>query len=256
MTRLNSRGFTFADLLVTLLVASVMMSAAASQFRSYQSTNMSQDQNVALEQNLRMAMEVVTDAIRTSAFGMPNGVVPDWVGTATGVTTNPQISGSSPATLSVVGCYRPPVATLSVAAASGAIFLLISGTVANNSVILLDDNDLAQVTAATSGAISIDTDPHTGSIQGTTRAYPAGTPICVVDALTFSIQTNESGSSLAVAGGSNPGTIADGITNLQVTTLTAGQQYAVTLTGSSQVTDPITGVATVRSLQSTVTLRD
>jgi prepilin-type N-terminal cleavage/methylation domain-containing protein len=258
MTQLNRRGFTFIELLVALLVTSVVMGAAAAEFQSYESRNISQDQTVSLEQNLRAAMNVVTDAMRTSGFGLPNGAVPDWVGTATGITTNPQISGTSPAALSLVGCFQQPAATLSANAASGATTLSVSGSVANNAVILLDDNDLAKVTGVSSGTISIDTDPNTAGAQGVTRAYPAGTPICVFDALTFSIQTDTgTGTSwLQLAGGSNPGTVADGITNLQITTLTAGQQYGITLTASSQSADPLTGVPTVRSLQSTVTLRD
>ncbi len=266
MRRLNSLGFTLIEMLASLLVVNVVMAGAIGLFQTYQSAAMSQDQTVSLEQNLRSAMDTVTDAMRTSGFGLTNGTaVPTWVATALGVsgtTTNPTISGSSPATLTLVGCFRQATITLSAHANSGDTTLSVGGGIATNSVILLDDTgDLAQVTAGTTagGSISIDTSPGTtGGPYGLKRAYPATTPVCVLDALTFSIGTDASmGTSwLTRAGGSNPGTVADGITNLQITTLSVGQQYSVTLTGSTQSVDPLTRAATVRSLQSTVTLRN
>jgi type II secretory pathway pseudopilin PulG len=258
MTRLDSRGFALSELLVTLLVTSVVMGAAAKEFHSYQSTSLSQDRTVSLQQNLRVAMEFLTDAMRTSGFGLPNGAVPNWVAATTGIATNPTIAGSSPATLSFIGCFRQPAATLSAPANRGDTTLSVSGSVPNGPVILLDDTDLAKVTGVTFGSVSVDTDPNTGGAQGVTRAYPVGTPICAVEVRTFSIQSDQATgtASLVLAGSNYTWTVADGITNLQVTTLTAGQQYGITLTASSQLSGLVTGALTARSLQSTVTLRN
>jgi hypothetical protein len=231
---------------------------------------MQQDLSVSTEENLRVGMGALIDALRNGAYGVPTTNVPSWIPWVAGFTSNPQISATAPATISVAACSSQPVATFTAHADSGATTLDIASAVAGSplsdllntstkSLVLINDSENAIVRSVSTSSIQIDTDPLTKGNQGLGRGYPQGTPLCRVDVLTFSIQTDSAtglpwlGLDLNQGGGVQ--NVADGVSNLTVTAVTAGTQYKIALTARSQNLDRVTGTYLPRTLTSNVTIK-
>jgi Tfp pilus assembly protein PilW len=266
MTR-TEKGFTLIEMLVGFLLASLVVGGALMALMTHDRTHTGQHLNVAMEQNLRVGMDTVTDALRAAGYGVP-GTLGQWFPWVTGFSANPTISTNQ---IKIARCTPWPVATLTAAALTGSTILAVSSAVSGKSVtelldsgskrlVFIGDSETAHVTLASSIQLSIDTDPATSGSQGTTRTFPAGTPICRVDVLTFKIGTDSSTGAPQLKLDENQGAgeiaLAEGITALNVTTVTAARQYRVTLTGQTERSDPMMGRMLSRSLVSDVTLRN
>ena len=79
-----------------------------------------------------------------------------------------------------------------------------------------------------------------------------------MDVFTFDVETDSTGVRLRLnenhGAGAQPA--VEGISDLQITTVTAGTQYQLTLTARTEKTDPLTGTYLTRSLSSDVTLKN
>jgi type II secretory pathway pseudopilin PulG len=247
-TRRAVAGFTIVELLVSLGLMGLVMAGVVTYFQVQQEFSIQEDVGLQLEQALRVGMEAVAGALRGSGFGLKQGAVPPWLA-ATGVTSSPTFSGSPPM-LSVAGCFNQAASTLTANAASGTTSLSISPSIGGGNLLLIDDTDLAWLTNLS----QIDTDPVSTGNQGTTRAYSVGTPVCLVQVLTFSLQTAGGVPYLAVdyhdGNGNRP--VVDDITGLTIQSVTAGVAYKITLAARSETRDPHTGRFWQRQLQSTV----
>ena len=213
----------------------------------------------------------MADWLRFAGDCVPTGNVAQWVPWVEGFDANPKVAAGPPVMLSFAQCTPNPVATLTARAAIGATSLSVASAVAgaavpdllnaaNKRLVLIDAAENAHVTLATSSSLTIDTDPTVVGNQGLHRSYPAGTPLCRVDVLSFSVQTDPTLHVPALMLDANDGLgaipIADLITGFQVTTLSAGKHYELTMTATSELPDPMTGVSLTRTLRSDVTLRN
>ena len=267
----NTRGFTLVDLLVGMGITGVVLAGALGVLSNHVRTHTQQDLTTAMEENLRIGMGTLADTLRGANYGVPASNLAQWVPWVTSFANNPKITTGSPAALSIASCTPLPVAVLTTAAVRGATTLTVQSAVAGQSIpqllnagarrlIQLDNSQTAHVVAATSSSITIDTNPATAGNQGLESAYPAGTPLCRVDVQTFSIATDaETGLPqlmLSVNDGSALRTVADGISDLRVATVTAGQTYRVTLTARTERAEPLSHTVLTRSLQSDITLRN
>jgi len=249
---------------------SIVLVGAIGAFSTQNKAFLQQDLMTSTEENLRVGMDAVVDSLRNGAFGVPTTNVATWIPWVSGFSANPTISSTSPATVSVAVCSANAVVTLSAHVNSGATTLTVTSAVSGSSLanlldtgnkrlILINDTESAQVVSVGSSSIQIDTDPTTTGNQGIKRAYPSGTTICRVDVRTYSIQTDTSTGlpwlSVNLNQGAGNQDVADGISGLAVATVSAGNQYQVTLTGRSQNTDLITGGYITRSLTSNVTIK-
>jgi prepilin-type N-terminal cleavage/methylation domain-containing protein len=256
-------GFTLIELLAALLIMSIVMVGVIGVFSSQNKTYIQQDLTLAMEENLRIAMAMVTDNLRTTGYGVPTTSLSSWVPWVSGFTSNPQVtqgSGSNPDTISVAACTSQSVATLSVTAASGATSLSLSSTAdldaSNKRLIQIGSSENAHVISVSGSSITIDTNPSSSGNQGLSRAYLTGTPICRVNVSTFDIDTTNKALRLNENKGAGAQPAVEGISDLQITTVTASQQYQVALTARTEKTDPITGTYLTRSLTSDVTLKN
>ncbi len=267
----DADGFSLFELLVAMLVMSLVLLGAVGSFSSHNRTAVQQDLSVSTEENLRVGMDALMDSLRNGAYGVPTANLSSWIPWVTGFSSNPQISTTSPATVSVAVCTSAPVVTLTGRQVAGTTALNVTSAVAGlqlsdlldtstKSLILINDSENALVTSVSSGSIQIDEDQLTAGNQGTKRTYPQGTPICRVDVRTFTIQTDVSTGmpwlGMDVNQGGGLQSVADGISNLAVTTVTAGKQYQLTLTARSESVDPTTGAYVTRSLSSNVTIKN
>jgi Tfp pilus assembly protein PilV len=269
----RSHGFTLIELLVSMLAVFALMLGLVQFFLTQHRTHSQQEQSVAMEENLRVASTMVSDALRNVRYGAP-GSPGAWVSWVPGLpNANPAItysSGSIVSSMSLTACFREPVATVTVPAVAGdgslsaaptgggALSDVLAATPRPNSLIRIGENgEFAQVTSVGSTSIGIDTNLAIGS-QPLTRAYPAGTKICRVDVVTFTLGNDPTGVPRLlrddnVGGGPQPA--AEGVDQLQIS-LTPPRQYIVALHARSEKLDPTTGSYLTRSLVTNVATRN
>jgi hypothetical protein len=249
------------------MIAAGIGGVFSGQSRAY----VKQDLHVAMEENLRAGLTSVADVVRMGGCGLPASDLEDWITWVSGFANDAVLvtdGGSGPDTMAVAAC-TPPLADLRVNAVAGSTTLVVDSYTTHAIGELFNDNDKALIwiggmenaliETVSGSTITIDTDPTTNGAQGLKRAHPPGTPVSRIDVSTLRIQTDsetglpalfidkQRGSALAVA---------DGISNLQVTTLEVGRRYRIALTARSEKHDPINGALLTRTLDTEITLRN
>src|SRR5262245_10491598 len=268
-----SRGFTLIELLVCVITVFTLMLGLVQFFLTQHRTHSQQEQSVAMEENLRLASTMVSDTLRNVRYGAP-GSPGAWVGWVPGLpNANPAItysSGSIVSSMSLTGCFKEPVATLtvpaiagdgslSVAATGGGVLAGVLAAVPSpNSLVRIGENgEFALVTSVASTSLGIDTNLASGA-QPLTRAYPVGTKICRVDVVTFTLGSDPKGVPRLLRDdnlGGGPQPAAEGVDQLQIS-LTTPRQYTVALRIRSEKLDPMTGNYLTRSLVTNVATRN
>jgi len=258
--RRESAGFSLMELLVAVLVLSVALAVIVVVFAIHGHAYLRADTQATMEANLRLGMNMITETLRNGKYGAPTANLSNWITWVSGFTSNPVITtnGTNPASISVASAGSQPVATLTAHVDAGATVINVSSSANLNTgaqgLILIGDSENALVTNVNSTALTIDTNPLTAGNQGLARAYPSGTPIYRVDVTTFTVGTGASQLLRNVNQGGGAQAAVEDITNLQVTTITAGREYDLTLTARSPQVDPLTGQYFTDSLRSKVTL--
>lgn len=285
---MSDRGFTMIEVLVTLIALSAMMLGLVQVFQLQHRTHAHEDVTVELEENLRLAADAVSGALRNARYASPPiGLVRTVFPTAfPGTATNPYVvnGGSAPDTISVAGCFEgsfaQPIASLSSPAVAdpvaGTFDTTLSITSAlplaqifdtgTRSLIRIGDAgnaaEYAVVTSVGSTTISIDTNVSTGGNQGVTFTHAPGARICRIDAYTFSIATDAASGVASLHldenQGEGPQVFAEGITFLDVQ-LPAPRRYEIAITAESERRDPTMSGGSFklsRSRTATVALRN
>ena len=258
--RRERAGYGLVELLVAVVVLSIAMAAVVVVFAAQDRAYLRADTQATMEANLRLGMNMVTESLRNAKYGAPSANLPNWFTWMSGFTSNPAITtnGSNPAVISVASATSQPVATLTAHVDAGATTLYVASSSQLNAgaqgLLLIGDSENALVTGVNSTALTIDTNPLTAGNQGLARAYPAGTPIYRVDVLTYQVNTTTAQLLRDDHHGGGAQAAVEGITNLQVATVTAGKQYDITLTARSPQVDALTRRTLTSSLRSKVTL--
>ena len=271
--RRRQSGFTLTELLAVLFPISLIAAGAVGFFASNNRTYIQQDLAVTTEENLRAAMGMVADTLRTAGCGVPKSNLGNWITWVSGFDNDPLVvtdGGDRPDTVSVAACAPEPVAHLTLQSAAGATSLSLASDYAgtpvtsllnatDKSLIWIGDSDHARVTSVTGNSIEIDTDPTAAGQQGLARAYLPGTPITRIDVFTFQVEVDSDTGKPWMRINKHRGSedpAAEGISDLQVTTVTPGQRYRVALTARSETADPIAGQVIERTLSTDVRLRN
>lgn len=258
--RRESAGYGLMELLAAVLLLSVAMAAVVVVFATQGRAYLRADTQATMQANLRLGMNMVTESLRNGKYGVPTANLSSWTTWVSGFTSNPTITtnGSNPAVISVASATSKPVATLTahVDAAATTIYVSSSSQLDTGAqrLLLIGDSENALITGVNSTALTIDTNPLLAGNQGLARAYPAGTPVYRVDVLTFQVATGTSQLLRDDHHGGGAQTAVEGITNLQVLTVTAGKEYDITLTASSSQVDALTRRSLTSALRSKVTL--
>jgi len=264
----RQEGFSIVSILTALLLTSILMAGAFKMLSTQTKAYNQQDLAMAMEQNLRVALDQLGDALRSAGAAAPETNLATWVPWVPGFDDNPHVT-SSPVTLSVARCTSFPVAVLTAPAAAGALTLTVDSGVPGKTLaelldedtrrlIAIDDVENAHLTLVGSASLGIDTDPNSAGAQGLSRGYPTGTPICRVDVTTYGIVPDGGGTVLFrdINQGGGPEPFADSIFDLQVTPIVAGKRYEISLSGRSDHADPMTGAPLQRTLKSVVLVRN
>ena len=259
--RQSSAGFTLVEVLATLLMVSLTMVGVGAVISLYHHTSLQQDVRVGIEDNVRIGLDALTDPLRNGRWGVPTTNLTSWITWVAGFNSNPLVSGTAPNNVISVGnTSAQAVATLTARAAKGATTMSLSDVTGvntgNKSLLLVDGAENARVISISGSTVTIDTDPVTVGNQGLSRSYPQNTPVYRVDVATFSIVTNSGVSQLVRNDNQGAGAlaVADDITGLQITTVAAGSEYQITVSGTSTAVDPVTNTHLQASLTSNVML--
>jgi type II secretory pathway pseudopilin PulG len=266
----DQRGFSVLGLLVALGLTALLAAAAMRMLSTQTEVHVQQDLAMQLEQNLRVGLDRIGDTMRSAGAAVPKSNLSTWIPWVSGFTANPLVR-SSPTRIDVASCTDLPVVTLSAAAAANATTLTLASDVPGKTIaqlldtgsrrlITINDAEFAHVVGVGDGSVSIDTNPALSGQQGLSRRYPAGTTICRVDVTSFALTMNSSLGRYQLTRDLNQGagaeTLADSITAMQVTTLVAGREFVVQLTGRSERVNPMSDTSLERVLDSRIRLRN
>ena len=192
----RSAGFTLIEILISMTLGLVILSAVTNLMTTQKQTYEVQAQVTEMEQYVRVGMEQMIREIRMAAFGRPTWAVWNSTSSAYNITYSVQVtqgSGTDPDTIDIVGCLDPASGTfasaknanstsLPLGAGQGSLFNTTS-----NSDIYIEGLVNARVTAVSGDTLTIDTDPATGGNQGYGVAVPTGTAVYILKHHTYAI---------------------------------------------------------------------
>ena len=240
----KTRGFSLTELMVALAVTSLAMVSIISFHVTHKVRTTSEDLNIEVQQNLRLALDRLVSSVRNSNYGVPPTSLGSWVTWVSGFSSNRSIASGPPDSITVAGCGLQSLTTIATNAAAGATSITVTSAAGfnatNKRLIYIDDNENAMIKSVSGNTLTIDTDPSASGNQGLSKAYPAGTAICRVDVTTYSIDTTKRTLQADLNQGGAAIAIADGINAMSIVVNSAGidPEYAITLTGQSSKKDP------------------
>ena len=250
----KSTGFTVIELLVSITVVSLMMMAVVSAFSAHSKSSLQEDRLVSMEENLRMGMGMITEALRNTSYGVPRTSINLWLGDSS--FSNLPINIATAQQLKLATCTSQPVATLAVQSAAAATTLTLNSVsgLSDNRAIWIGRGEFAKITGISGNIITIDTNMTTAGNQGLFRTYPVSTPICRIDILTFALDPSTQQLTLLRndVAGAQAQLVAEGVSNLVITQMIQGRLYRVALTGKTK--DIKTNADITRTLTSDIAL--
>ena len=191
--RRNEPGFTLIEILIALAIAGIISTAIYNLYISQSRIYTQQEQVSDMQQNARVAMDIISRHVRMAGFGKPGWTTIN--GTA-GINYEILVTdgGSAPDTLEIVGCIDAPPGTLSAAVASGATAITLHSSAEASKFntttkrdIFVGDLENAKVTNVSGAVLTIDTNPAQSGNQGLDNAYAVGTNIYLVKRVTYTI---------------------------------------------------------------------
>lgn len=251
-------GFTLIELLVSLTVTAIVMTGLVTSFSSQNRASVQRDTYLEMGDNLRMGMANVSSALRNAGYGVPTANLNLWITAMSGFTNQPILLANGGNTINIASCTSRSVATLTAPAAVLATTLTIDSAsgLANGNLIWIGHSEFAIVTNAGTN-LGIDTNPMATGIQGLARDHGVGSPICRVDVSTYSVQqdpldTTKKALMLDRHDGLGAQIVANDTDSVQLTAVTAGQRYLLTMTVKTK--DPYSANYVTRTMTSDIAL--
>jgi prepilin-type N-terminal cleavage/methylation domain-containing protein len=248
----NNNGFTLVELLISIVMVGIMMASVATTFTAQSKASIQQDRHLEMEDNLRVAMHFVTDAIRNAGYGVPRTSLSTWLSSEYGTTTVPLIWNASNY-IAFASCGTTPVATVASNASLGATSLTVdtSASISAGDTIWIGWAEFAKVTSTTSNTVSFDTNPVSmAGSQGLYRLVYSGTPICRVTTKKFTVNGSTMKLTYDPGDGSAAQVLAENIDYMALVQLTERRRYRLTLRG--KMTDPKTNTTVTQQINSDV----
>jgi prepilin-type N-terminal cleavage/methylation domain-containing protein len=255
--RRKQRGFTLVELLVSLLMMSIMMTAMTSTFVAQNHASVKRDTYLEMDENLRMGLATLSSMLRNAGYGIPTANLNQWITTVSGFTNQPLfVAGNG--SINLASCTPIAVAKVTVDAVVGNTTLTIDSAsqLKNGDLIWIGQSEFAKVLNAGT-TLSIDTNPMMSGTQGLARNHVAESPICRADVVTFFIQedpwdTTKQSLLLDRHDGLGAQVVAQGVNSIQLTTVTAGERYLLTMTAKTK--DPYSGNYVTRTRSTDIAL--
>lgn len=213
----GERGVSLVELLVGITIATAITAAGYSVLTGSDRAATVNDQTADMQQNARVAMELITRDLKSAGFGMNGGV---------GACANALIPADNksggpdtgPDSISLV--VPTQLSTLAVqAVGGGATITLQAGAVAAVTPDGFNNGAVISIGGATANSVSnLNGDVLTlGTTLGQSVVYPVGTPVYWLRCITYAVSTNAAtcaGTAPCLLRGGAP--MADGIEDLQL----------------------------------------
>jgi type IV pilus assembly protein PilW len=186
---LGERGFTLVELMIGLVVAMVVVGAGYTIMTSTEKASTVNDQTAQMQQNARIAMELVSRDIQLAGFGF-NGAVGDCTNALMPLDNNPAGADTGPDSLRVVvpttlgtlnGPASGPTTTLALTAGSIAPF---APDFAVNAIVSVNGAASATVSAISGDTLTL---ANPGIIGP--ALFPAGATVYWLRCMTYAIGT-------------------------------------------------------------------
>lgn len=270
-------GFSLIEIMIALVILSLVVAGMGQFFITLKKNTRQQDNQLELNERLRVAMTRITDDARNAGFITPKDANLKWWITWTGLPTlinNPIIvdgaSGASDS-LYIIAATDKPVTTVKNKANPGDSSVKVYDTsqinLAGRSLININNREFARVVSKTSDSLRLDTVPVKSGvsdlkeINGSANNDPilnthlVGAPVFVVVVKRYS--HNATTNTLQVLNyGSNGNTVQDvmqGITDLQIQAVGGNnKRLRISLTGTTDKIDQDTGAKLTRTMVSEV----
>lgn len=253
-------GFTLIELLMSLAITAIVMSGVVTAFSSQTRASIQRDTYLEMEENLRMGMTNVSSALRNAGYGVPTANLNFWITEVSGFTNEPILIQNGGSTINLASCTPIPVATVQNSANALQTTLTIDSAddLANGDLIWIGHSEFARVTSAGT-TLGVDTNPMASGVQGLARDHGVGSPICRVDVHTYFVsqapwESTKKALQLDRHDGldSDQQVVANDIDSLQLTAVTPGQRYLLTMTAKTK--DPYSANYVTRTMTSDIAL--
>jgi len=255
-------GFTLAELMVASTLSVLMVLGLVTTFLQYRKSFKSMQLMTEMDQNLRLAMEMMTRDLRMAGHGLNTirrSEFSAWMnglGSYTNEITVSQGSSGAPDTLTVVGAIDSAGSTLAMAASvSGTTLRVASGEgsrfdTANRKIILIGKTETARVKGVAGDTLTVSTHATQSMNKVLGDPYPVGSPVELVKVITYTIKNDPStypkmpylhrSDSAAPASFDWQNMVATGIEDLQLSLIRATNPavWQISLTARSTQPDP------------------
>jgi Tfp pilus assembly protein PilW len=260
-------GFSIVELLIGIVISCLLVFVLYSMLTAQQRVYAAHDDISEMQQNLRIAMERISQDLTLAGFGKPSrlgrSAWPQLNGVS-GIDYSIQVTGGN--TLDIVGCLNAAEGHAPGALTAGSTTItLTSGEAAHfntttRRTISVGGKENAEIVSISGNTLTIDTNPPLAGNQGLTYGYATNMPVYAVMHATYAIDTttNPNAPVLTVekyqAATPNPQPVAHYIESMSLTL--TGNALNVTLTGRTRNPDRTTGQYTRIQASDVVYLRN
>lgn len=258
-------GLTLIEIMLTIVIISLVMIGIAQFFATQSENNRQQEAQLELNENLRMAITRVSDDLRNAKFMAPATDLNAWTPWVGGFATNPNITpatGSLSDIVTMLSARATPIGFLAADVALDANSFQVDGLddlPEGNYLISINHREFASMvnypsSSASSATFEIDSDPLATGIQGVAIEHLMGAPVYVLETTAYVVNTSTKTFNINKYDNLGFVEVLDNITDMQITPVTVGRQYTVTLSAESDIEDQDTGAKLTRSISSDVAL--
>ncbi|NCC53003.1 MAG: prepilin-type N-terminal cleavage/methylation domain-containing protein [Spartobacteria bacterium] len=194
-------GFTLVEVMVASAIALVVVSALMTTLVQFQQHMESQRFIAEVQQNMRVGLTYMTRDISMAGYGLKDVRPQDlsrWINWGPAITDNPTVmEGDTGADqITIAGAFERPGSLAH--AASNTSVIVLNGTDTDKfdtgakSLIFIGRCELARILNIMGNTMTITTDIDDYS-QGLKHSYPVGTPVELVQIVTYSIDIMDTG---------------------------------------------------------------
>ena len=193
----RSAGFSFVELMVSLMLSTIILSAAFVSYNHYRAVLNSQRLLSEIHDNLRTTLTHLSRDLSLTGYGldMPDSELSNWITWEPTFMSNPQITDGdtegSPDSIMMAAAYDR-AASIATAVSTGATEIVVEAgmgaefNLTDRKLIYIGRTELARITAIAGDQLTVSA--HASSDVPLTYAYPVGAPVELVEVISYSLE--------------------------------------------------------------------